>query len=1095
MWNTTHPVMVITDHANLQYYREPQKIGPRVNGYIVELADYNIQLVYKPGASNKADELSRRPDMAPEDEEELVIVLPDHLFAPMESPSKAYVATCTKPEDYSSDSGYESEGPDDSRHVVKNLADDSRDVLKDLALENTALKAHAANLGDGYTISAFELDQKIEKAQGKDASTLRQWERAHGIRKQGNLWTKEGALVVVGNNELKRGVISLFHDPTTAGHPGITKTLALTRQYYWWPNMKNFTTEYVKGCATCQMSKINTNPSKPALSPITPEPNALPFQTVSLDFIVKLPESEGFDTILTITDHDCSKAAIFTPCNEAIDAAGVAKLYATYVFPHYGLPKKVISDRDPRFASNFSKEMCSLLGIKQNISTAYHPQTDGQSERTNQSLEQYLRLYCGTHQKDWAAWLPLAQYTRNSWPNASTKKTPYELILGYTPLAHQPVRDTTVPDIDTRMQLIKDAREQAQEALKQTQENMIKETRFKEFVIGQKVWLEGKNIKRPYDSPKLSPKRYGPFRVVAKISSVAYKLQIPATWQIHDVFHASLLTPYRETVEHGENFLEPPPDIIEGEEEWEVEQILGKRIFGRSKKLQFLVRWKGYSPAHDQWVNKEDMAADDLVRIFERENPHDAPVQRPARSKRIRATTVDFDSPDIASSREASVEPADMGILAAWARTKKTHWAQSLNQKERTRINGLVLLARAALAFRAKHGRFPWKLRHGFFNLVHRLGRIKGKLTAYPADFTATDFGKLDSLIKCFRVIHDDLQPFVGVPVEDKRKQSKSRTPPVSSVGSAPTLTSSFTPGTLLPLDIPLAPPTSTPTVMPCPAATVPRMTHDVTADPGWEQLLCETFAPKYKAPVVTPILSPMEATLLLRLSPPAAAAPLEDPVSMLDQPELTPEWEAYLKQSTPPDIGIKRKREPSPTFGKNYPTKKDSPFSTPHRTPHIPSAPMSYAPTRLPSPEPLPPAAPAAPVTEETDLRVQQVPWEGHDVTIPAITPTFSSPSRPAASPEVPRDTSSSHVPLRSHVIHPHAPSCTLPPNPISHPQWVRLRELPPSTPDAPDEPESSPDLRIDSAAMTKDLSILQGLLSGLPMSLWSAVPDIDMG
>jgi len=106
--------MVITDHANLQYYREPQKIGPRVNGYIVELADYNIQLVYKPGASNKADELSRRPDMAPEDEEELVIVLPDHLFAPMESLSKAYVATRTKPEDYSSNSGYESEGTDDT---------------------------------------------------------------------------------------------------------------------------------------------------------------------------------------------------------------------------------------------------------------------------------------------------------------------------------------------------------------------------------------------------------------------------------------------------------------------------------------------------------------------------------------------------------------------------------------------------------------------------------------------------------------------------------------------------------------------------------------------------------------------------------------------------------------------------------------------------------------------------------------------------------------------------------------------------------------------------------------------------------------------
>src|SRR5712672_1554812 len=385
-----------------------------------------------------------------------------------------------------------------------------------------------------------------------------------------------------------------------------------------------------------------------------------------------------------------------------------------------------------------------------------------------------------------------------------------------------------------------------------------------------------------------------------------------------------------------------------------------------------VTRWKGYSPAHDQWVNREDMAADDLVRIFERENPHDAPVQRPARSKRIRATTVDFDSPDIASSREASVEPADISA----ARTR-THWAHSLDQKERTRINGLVLLARAAVAFRAKHGKFPRKLRRGFFNLVHRLARIEGKLTAYPADFTARDFGKIDSLIKCFRVIHGEIQPFIGAPVTVKTRQSKSRTPPVSSVGGAPTPTSSFTPGTLLPLDIPLAPPTSTPVIMP--TTTVPRLTPNVTANPGWEQLLRETFAPKFQAPVVTPVLSPMEATLSSRLLPPAAAAPIEDPVSMLDQPELTPEWEAFLKTSTPPDIGIKRKREPSPTFGKNYPTKKDSPFSTPHRTPHIPSAPMSYAPTRLPSPEPLPPAVP---VTEETDLRVQQVPWEGRDVT-----------------------------------------------------------------------------------------------------------------
>src|SRR5712672_1848800 len=612
--NTTHPVLVITDHANLQYYREPQKLGPRVNGYLAELAEYHIQLVYKPGAAQRADGLSRRPDLIPDDDDELIIVLPDHLFVSPNAPQMTYSATRTKAKDYYSD-----------------------DTLVDSENEDAQLKARAT-MED--LPSGFALDQMVHDTQKMEERTIRRWCMAHTLSKSGDLWTKEGAFVVVGNNTLKRGVISLFHDSTMAGHPGITKTLALMKPYYWWPNMKNFVTEYVKGCVTCQMTKVNTQPTRPPLFPIYSEVNALPFQTISLDFIVKLLVSDGYNTILTITNHDCSKAAIFIPCNEEIDAAGVAKVYATYVFPHYGLPKKVISNQDPRFASNFSRELCDLLKIKQNISSAYHPQTDGQSERTNQSLEQYLRLYCGSQQKEWAFWLPLAQYTRNSWPNASTKKSPFELILGYVPLAHQPSREANIPDINNRLARIKEAREEAQHALKQTQEKMIKETRFKGFEIGNKVWLEGTNIKRPYESKKLSPKRYGPFEVVAKISHVAYQIKLPETWGIHDMFHASLLTPYKETDEHGTNFLEPPPEMIEGEEEWEIEQILGKRHFGRGKKLQYLVRWKDYSPAHDQWVDKSDITADELVEIFERENREERPPRRSIRTPRKRTNEI-----------------------------------------------------------------------------------------------------------------------------------------------------------------------------------------------------------------------------------------------------------------------------------------------------------------------------------------------------------------------------------------------------------------------------------------------------------------------
>jgi hypothetical protein len=155
--------------------------------------------------------------------------------------------------------------------------------------------------------------------------------------------------------------------------------LALIQPHYWWPNMKDFITTYVRGCTTCQMNKINTHPTHPPLFPITPT-SSLPFQTIAVDFITKLPPSYGYDMILTITDHDVSKASIFLPCQETIDAEGVAKLYATHVFLHYGIPLKIISDRDTCFDSKFTTNLCKILWICQNISSAYHPQTNGQSE-------------------------------------------------------------------------------------------------------------------------------------------------------------------------------------------------------------------------------------------------------------------------------------------------------------------------------------------------------------------------------------------------------------------------------------------------------------------------------------------------------------------------------------------------------------------------------------------------------------------------------------------------------------------------------------------------------------------------------------------
>jgi len=155
------------------------------------------------------------------------------------------------------------------------------------------------------------------------------------------------------------------------------------------------------------------------------------------------------------------------------------------------------------------------------------------------------------------------------------------------------------------------------------QESWIKDhPHYAPITIGSKVWLEGTNLRLPANATtKLTPRRYRPFVVATQVSKVAYQLCLPSTWKIHDIFHVSLLTPYKETDQHGPNFIEPPPDILEGEEEWEVEKILKEHSHGRWKKKQYLIRWKGYSPAHNSWVNAKDLHASDLLAEFQRHPP------------------------------------------------------------------------------------------------------------------------------------------------------------------------------------------------------------------------------------------------------------------------------------------------------------------------------------------------------------------------------------------------------------------------------------------------------------------------------------------
>ena len=191
-----------------------------------------------------------------------------------------------------------------------------------------------------------------------------------------------------------------------------------------------------------------------------------------------------------------------------------------------------------------------------------------------------------------------------------TKMPPSEALLGYLPcLDYRWGQETMIPRVEECMEVVTQRQEQAKAALNQVA-GKVPEDQFRR---NEKVWLEGKNLALPYQTLKLAPRRHGPFLITEQISPIAYRLALPPTWAIHDIFHASLLTPYREMSQHGANYTRPPPDLIEGEEEFEVEVVVNHHHYGKNRQLQYLVKWKGYPDADNSWESADQVFAPELI--------------------------------------------------------------------------------------------------------------------------------------------------------------------------------------------------------------------------------------------------------------------------------------------------------------------------------------------------------------------------------------------------------------------------------------------------------------------------------------------------
>jgi len=308
-----------------------------------------------------------------------------------------------------------------------------------------------------------------------------------------------------------------------------------------------------------------------------------------MDFIVQLPlTKQGHDAIVVFVDR-LTKRAHFQPMHTSATAPEVAKIFFTTIFRNHGLPKVIISDRDPKFTSRFWQTLFGHLGTKTAMSTAFHPQTDGQTERMNRTLEEMLRAYVTYKQDLWDEYLPAAEFAYNNSKQASTGHTPFELDCGQHPSTPISLtKESEVPAADNFVNHWSSMIKLAKDSLREAQERQIKyaneHRRHLIFKIGDQVLLSMKNTNTPVDrnrpTKKLTPRFAGPYTVVQVISSTAYKLDLPHDMKIHPVFHISLLKPYQIS---PNEFIRPtpPPAIVFPDtehEEFEVETILDKRI-------------------------------------------------------------------------------------------------------------------------------------------------------------------------------------------------------------------------------------------------------------------------------------------------------------------------------------------------------------------------------------------------------------------------------------------------------------------------------------------------------------------------------------
>jgi transposase InsO family protein len=538
-----HPILYLTDHQSLQWLNTQPNLSGRQARWSEKLSELDFKIQYIPGKENKvADALSRQAE-----------------YEPPEGEAKA----------------------------------------KDDGKAGSRLSISLANMTSDTPTTVVKVDvpilrEAIKQAAQKDPSYKQQLEQKDAndglVRENGVLMTSEAIVYIPDDRELQRQLIEQVHDTPTGGHLGQRKTVLKMQARCYWPGMKMMIEDYVRGCTVCASTK--TSQQKPAgtLRPL-PIPHR-PWEVISIDFVGPLPKTpDYYDTILVVVDK-FSKYAYFIPTTKNVTAQGTARLLIDNVIKQRGLPEGgIISDRDPRFTAALWQEVWKLLQTPLRMSTSYHPQSDGQTERVNKTMEVGLRAHANKTKTNWKDNLALVEAQYNSAVHESTGKTPFEMNgQVWTDAMSLALRSPAMSELTTQgaRDLIEgmratweDARQRMLIARERQRMYADKGRREERYTVGDRVMLSTKNLAK--HQGKLSDPYVGPFTVKEVCDNgVNVKLDLPHEYsKLHPTFHVDKLKRYRPSSIEWPGRVQkdrPQPVLVDGDhEEWEVERLIGKR--------------------------------------------------------------------------------------------------------------------------------------------------------------------------------------------------------------------------------------------------------------------------------------------------------------------------------------------------------------------------------------------------------------------------------------------------------------------------------------------------------------------------------------